>query len=274
MFAAARSIASPALVENRQEKFCYGTSSCSDLTSTPRATATRAQRPASRGEYVLDLLATGTTFSSALRQDFNEPFQDEFTWRFTVSQKFAPIGGRLHASIGRGVTNPSFIEQFGFSPAPSSAIRLSCRKARSAGMPATSRRFWNGRVVVDVTYFNSRLKNEIITVFLPAPASVTRREPDRHLDAPGRRDDRKVPAGGLAPRSSGTYTYTDASDDPACRKSAARGMRRRARPRAFFDGGRGRATVNVVYNGNMPDTLVQVPARRPSSSMPTRWSAA
>ena len=49
-----------------------------------------------------------------MRQDFNEPFQDEFTWRFSLSQKVAPIGGRLHSSIGRAVTNPSFIEQFGF----------------------------------------------------------------------------------------------------------------------------------------------------------------
>ena len=35
------------------------------------------------GEYVLDLSRTGTTISIAQRQDFNDPFQDEYTWRYS-----------------------------------------------------------------------------------------------------------------------------------------------------------------------------------------------
>ncbi len=66
------------------------------------------------GEYVLDVPRTGTTISIAQRQDFNEPFEDEYTWRYSISQKLGMTGARLHSSIGRGVTNPSFIEQFGF----------------------------------------------------------------------------------------------------------------------------------------------------------------
>ena len=103
------------LVENRREHFSFFDSIFlfgPDLDAA-RNGYTRTSTGVG-GEYVLDLLATGTTVSAAVRQDFNEPFEDELTWRFSLSQKVAPIGGRLHASVGRGVTNPSFIEQFGF----------------------------------------------------------------------------------------------------------------------------------------------------------------
>ena len=111
---------------------------------------------------MLDLLATGTTLSAAVRQDFNEPFKDELTWRFSLSQKVAPIGGRLHASVGRGVTNPSFIDQFGFLSSffvPNANLIPESSIGWDVGWEQT---FWNGRVVVDVTYFNSRLEHEIV----------------------------------------------------------------------------------------------------------------
>src|SRR6185295_10943565 len=112
-------------------------------------------------------LATGTTISSAVRQDFNEPFKDELTWRFSLSQKVAPIGGRLHTSVGRAVTNPGFIEQFGFLTStfvPNPNLVPESSIGWDAGWEQT---FWNGRVVVDVTYFNSRLQNEIVLKSLP-----------------------------------------------------------------------------------------------------------
>src|SRR5205085_745293 len=116
------------------------------------------------GEYVLDLLRTGTTISIAQRQDFNEPFQDEYTWRYSLSQKLGMTGARLHTSIGRGVTNPSFIEQFGFLSSffvPNANLVPESSIGWDAGWEQT---FWNGRVVVDVTYFNSRLEHEIVSV--------------------------------------------------------------------------------------------------------------
>ena len=124
-----------------------------------------------------------------MRQDFNEPFKDELTWRFSLSQKVAPIGGRLHASVGRGVTNPSFIEQFGFLTSifvPNANLVPESSIGWDAGWEQT---FWNGRVIVDVTYFNSRLEHEIVLVSLPELQKLGA-QPDRHVDAPGRRDDR------------------------------------------------------------------------------------
>ena len=77
-------------------------------------------------------------------------------------------GARLHSSIGRGVTNPSFIEQFGFVVSafqPNPNLMPESSVGWDAGWEQT---FWNGRVVVDVTYFNSRLEHEIVTVSLPS----------------------------------------------------------------------------------------------------------
>jgi vitamin B12 transporter len=64
------------------------------------------------GEYVLDL-PTDTTLSGALRQDWNTSFADVLTWRLALSQRFAPTGTRIHASAGKGVTDPNVFELFG-----------------------------------------------------------------------------------------------------------------------------------------------------------------
>ena len=211
------------------------------------------------GEYVLDLLRTGTTISIAQRQDFNEPFSDEYTWRYSFSQKIAPIGGRIHSSVGRGVTNPSFIEQFGFvvstfQPNPNLVPESSI--GWDAGYEQT---FWNGRVMFDVTYFNSRLEHEIVTVSLPNfKTSVD------NLAGTSTRQGVEV-TGKVKPVDwltlTGTYTYTDARDDqgmPEIRRPAHAAS---ASATVAFLEGRGRATFNVVYNGRMPDTIFTFPSQ-------------
>ena len=52
---------------------------------------------------------------------------------------------------------------------------------------------------------------------------------------------------------SGTYTYTDSRDDLGVQEIRRPLHAASASATAFFDGGRGRATVNFVYNGNMTD---------------------
>jgi vitamin B12 transporter len=247
------------LVENRNERFSFFSSF---LFGPDLAAAQNGYTRTSTGiggEYILDLLATGTTISTALRQDFNEPFQDEFTYRFSVSQKVAPIGGRAHASVGRGVTNPSFIEQFGFLTStflPNPNLVPESSIGWDAGWEQT---FWSGRFIVDVTYFNMRLQNEIVTVFLPPPISKTS---VANLTGTSTREGVETTAK-LRPADwlilSGTYTFTEARDD--------KGVQEIRRPRhaasgsatVLFDGGRGKATINVVYNGKMPDTWFKFP---------------
>src|SRR5947208_5442393 len=150
------------LLENRREQFSFDSSFLfgSDLDAA-RNGHTRSTNSVG-GEYVLDLLRTGTTISIAQRQDFNEPFQNEYTWRYSLSQKLGMTGARLHSSVGRGVTNPSFIEQFGFISSffvPNASLVPESSIGWDVGW---EERFWNDRVLVDVTYFNSRLRKEIL----------------------------------------------------------------------------------------------------------------
>jgi len=247
------------LVENRREHysfdsiFVFGTDRDAALNGYSRISTGVG------GEYVLDLLRTGTTISIAQRQDFNAPFRDEYTWRYSLSQKVAAVGGRLHSSIGRGVTNPSFIEQFGFVTSmfvPNASLVPESSVGWDAGWEQT---LWNGRAMIDVTYFNSRLEHEIVFVSLPSFKSTA-----RNLDGTSTRQGIET-TGKFRPLDwltlSATYTYTDARDD--------KGIEEIRRPRhaasgsatVLFDEGRGKATFNVVYNGKMPDTLFTFPSQ-------------
>src|SRR5205085_506996 len=157
-----------ALVENRREKFSFDSIFLGGADLAAAHNGYTRTTNSLGGEYVLDLLATGTTVSIAQRQDFNEPFADEYTWRYSLSQKLGTTGARLHSSIGRGVTNPSFIEQFGFFASffrPNPGLVPESSVGWDAGWEQT---LWNGRVVIDATYFNSRLQNEIVPVSIGA----------------------------------------------------------------------------------------------------------
>ena len=246
------------LLESRREQFSFDSIflSGSDLDAA-RAGHTRTTNSIG-GEYVLDLLRTGTTISIAQRQDFNEPFEDEYTWRYSISQKLGMTGARLHSSVGRGVTNPSFIEQFGFlisTFVPNSNLVPESSIGWDAGW---EQQFWNGRVLFDVTYFNSRLEHEIVLVSLPSFKSSV-----DNLAGTSTRQGLEV-TGKFRPVDwltlTGTYTFTDARDDkgePEIRRPrhAASG----SATISFLDG-RAKATVNVIYNGKMPDTIFTFPS--------------
>jgi len=258
MFAGGEKHRLTALVEHRREQFSFG----SIFLFGPDLDAARDGRTRTTtgvaGEYVLDLLATGTTVSAAVRQDFNDPFEDELTWRLSLSQKVAPIGGRVHASIGRGVTNPSFIEQYGFltsSFVPNANLVPESSIGWDLGWEQT---FWDGRVVVDVTYFNSRLVHEIVFVSLPAFKSSV-----RNLDGTSTRQGVEA-TGKFRPFDwltlAATYTYTDARDDMGVQEIRRPPHAASGSATVLFDQGRGKATVNVIYNGKMTDTIFTFPS--------------
>jgi vitamin B12 transporter len=156
------------------------------------------------------------------------------------------------------VTNPSFFELYGFAPSnfignpnlvPESSIGW------DAGIEQT---LFDQRFIVDVTYFQSRLRNEIQTIFVP-PGSFTA------INLPGISNRNGVEiTGKLSPTPwlllSAGYTYTDSRDfteTPELRRPrhAATGS-----ATVKFANDRGKATVNVVYNGEMRDTWFKTPA--------------
>ncbi|MEM7058797.1 MAG: TonB-dependent receptor [Pseudomonadota bacterium] len=100
-----------------------------------------------------------------VRYDVNDDFDNAFTYSAGASYLVNATGTRFHGSVGTGVTNPSFFEQFGFIPATfigNPDLRPEENFSWDIGLEQT---FWNDRIVLDVTYFQARLRDEIATVF-------------------------------------------------------------------------------------------------------------
>lgn len=119
----------------------------------------------------------GTLFEAldlqgGLRHDFNDSFEDATTWSAGASWRIARSGTRLHASAGTGVQNPTLYEQFGFTPG-SWQGNPNLEPEESFGWDVGAEQsFWQGRAVIDVTWFSQDLENEIGTIYL-APTFAT-----------------------------------------------------------------------------------------------------
>ena len=112
------------------------------------------------------------TVNGSVRQDFNDRFEDELTWRAGAGYTLESIGGRLRASVGKGVKNPTMTELFGFFPAffvgnpdiqPETSLGYNIGYEQSLLDNALS---------FSVDYFRSDLENEIITDFSVFPSTV------------------------------------------------------------------------------------------------------
>ena len=209
------------------------------------------------GEYMLDL-PFGLTLTSAVRRDDNSGFSDVTTWRETLSQRFPTTGTRVHASVGTGVTNPTFTEQFGFFVG-SFIGNPDIKPERSLGWDVgVEQTFFDRRLIVDVTYFASDFKDKIVMEQVGGTFLFT------VVNAPGVSRRRGVEVSVKATPAdwvslSGTYTYTDAElpdGTPEIRrpKHAASGS-----ATFTFPDRKTRLTLNAVYNGSMPDTWFRFP---------------
>lgn len=129
-----------------------------------------------RTQYGLAAEYRGTFFRQldlqvGLRYDLNDDFADAFTYSLGASYILEATDTRFHASVGTGVTNPTFFEQFGFIPASftgNPALEPEENFGWDAGIEQS---LLDGRLIFDVTYFRERLENEITTIF-PPPAFV------------------------------------------------------------------------------------------------------
>lgn len=123
------------------------------------------------GEYSVS--TGGLDLAASARHDDNRSrFDDATTWRVGVSYALEGTGGRVRASFGTGVKNPTFTELFGFFP--DSFIGnpdLKPEESRSweIGWEQTL-----GGFRYSATYFDANLENEIFTVFNPDFTSTAR----------------------------------------------------------------------------------------------------
>jgi vitamin B12 transporter len=208
------------------------------------------------GEYAL-AFASGLSVTGALRHDWNSGFADATTWRITGAQSIAATGTRLHGSVGTGITNPTFIEQFGFFVGTFRG-NPALRPEQSLGWDAgIEQRFLDGRLVTDVTYFASNFEDKIILVTgtdtISTAVNAVGISPRRGVETTAK----VTPVDWLL--LTAMYTYTDArlpDGTPEIRRPRNAAA---ASATAKFPDGRTKATINFVYNGAMPDTWFKFP---------------
>ena len=113
-------------------------------------------------EYALGVGAAD--LNGSVRFDENDGlFDDAVTWRIGGGYRFEAIGGRVRASVGEGVTNPTFTELFGFFPG-TFVGNPDLVAERSLGWEIG----WDqsfGPVTASLTYFSAELEDEIFTAF-------------------------------------------------------------------------------------------------------------
>ena len=214
-----------------------------------------------RGEFLDQIY-----INAGVRQDFNDRFEDAATWSLSGAWKIPGRATRLHASVGTGVTNPTFFEQFGFVP-DTFVGNPNLIPEESLGWDiGVEQTFFDGGLVADITYFNQDLTNEIATVF----------DPDTFFSSPINRDGKSKRQGvevsatvnffnGLT--TTATYTYTDATDQTIAGGPRLREVRRPEHAGSLsaaytFYEDRARVFGEVVFNGKMED-LAFVPSLPP-----------
>jgi vitamin B12 transporter len=144
--------------------------------------------------------------AASLRNDDNSGFRDALTWR-TSARVAINNTIALRGSYGTAITNPTFYEQFGFAPA-SFIGNPNVKPERGAGFDlGADIKFENN--TLKATYFNTRLKNEIVSVFNPdftlsvANAANKSKREGIELEASAIIDAIEVAA---------NYTYTNSSE--------------------------------------------------------------
>lgn len=204
-----------------------------------------------RGEFLDQYYLT-----AALRHDLNDEFKDATTYSVSGAWRIPGTSTRLHSSVGTGVTNPTFFEQFGFDPGTFIG-NPDLIPEKSLGWDiGIEQRFFGDQLVVDLTYFNQNLTDEIATVFdEDFVATPINRE------GQSKRQGVELSAtlnltNGLS--LNGTYTYTDATEQTVTDGPRLREVRRPEHAGSlgaayvFYDG-RARVFGEAVINGSMED---------------------
>lgn len=206
-----------------------------------------------RGDFFDQLHLNG-----GIRQDWNDAFDDAVTWTASAAWQIPETGTRLHASIGTAVTNPTFYEQFGYFPSTFIG-NPNLKPEESLGWDiGVEKSLFDGGLVVDVTYFNQNLKNEIATVydsnFMATPVN---------RGGESRRNGVEVSAtvdffNGLTTTAS--YTYTHATEQAAAGGARQWEVRRPRHTGSLsaayvFHDDRARVFAEAVFNGKMVDSV-------------------
>lgn len=245
------------LIERRTETFEQPTFSTQEYARHRNSVAGEI-----RGEYFKSLFLGAT-----LRHDQNDTTQDFTTWN--VNGSYLVPGGifRLHASAGTGVKYPSFGDLYGFfigyTPNPN------LKPEQSIGYDfGIETKLFNGRAVIDTTYFHSDLTNEI--TFNPAfvPTMI-------NLSGPSLRQGVEI-AGRylLTPQITlgASYTYLHAREDSGIEEVRRPPHQARFDVNAATVDKRGNVNLAAIYNGDMKDIVSDAAFNSAYTTLPGFWN--
>jgi len=210
------------------------------------------------GQYEL-LVDDALSLGGSIRRDENNRFDDVTTWRVQGSYRF-DTGTRIRGAYGTGVKNPGYFELYGFSDGQYIG-NPNLRPEKSEGWEAgLEQSIGDGKATLGATWFDSRLKDEIYTVFLPdftsSPANRTTRSKQHGVEA--FITARPIPQ----LRLDAAYTYLKASEN---------GVVEVRRPKhigsfnatVFSTDERLSGTLTVRYNGRQSDVAFTDPSFAP-----------
>ncbi len=189
--------------------------------------------------------------SGVLRRDNNDAFEDEVTYSTSIAYLIRDSGTRIHTSYGKGVTNPSFTEQFGYFPGKFKGNRNLKPEKSKGGDIGVEQSFMNHDLVFDLTYFNAKLDDEIVgfyNVIDSLSTSVNSADESKRQGAEFMASYNA--SSGLS--LNGTYTYTHSADDDGREVRRPLHIASLSAAYRFFDDN-AKVAVNWVYNGSMFD---------------------
>lgn len=209
------------------------------------------------------------------RYDQNNKFENFTSPRFTGAFLIPETDSRLHASWGKGVQNPTLTELFGFFA--NFVGNPDLKPENSTGWDVgVEQSFLDKRLIVDVTYFNNRIKDLISSEFDAALGA------SRPINLDGTSKIQGVEVSGTAKIIDGltlkaSYTFTDGEDpdgDQLVRRPPH--LASTTLNYAFLndDEGRRRANVslNVDYNGSQKDFVFRSPTfERSTRTLDDYW---
>jgi Outer membrane cobalamin receptor protein len=151
---------------------------------------------------------SGLGIEAGVRRILNDDFADATTWNLAASWEIPSTALRLHSSIGKAVVNPDMYEQYGYSPG-SFTGNPDLKPETVHGIDLGAEWRFSEAGSLDVTLFQQRISDRIITAYVPPTYAAT------VLNAPGTATARGVELSAtyqVSPQLSlaGSYTYTHA----------------------------------------------------------------
>jgi vitamin B12 transporter len=187
-------------------------------------------------------------FTGSLRYDDNDLFKNATTYRLTMAYLHPQTSTRVHTSFGNGVKNPGFFDLFGFFPGTFIGNPNLNPESSIGGDFGVEQKFFQERLVMDVTYFRSVLTDEIV----PDPTFTT------VINQTGESTRQGLEVSATATITQGlklaaAYTYTDAKD-PDGRDEVRRPKNVASLALNYLLPSRkGNVNLNIQYNGPMQD---------------------